>query len=47
MNAHKDTILFDKFLISLSLGCKQVEMSVGTHLLCFHKKGLVAQSGPD
>jgi len=46
MKANKHTVFFDKFVISFSLRVGGLRLSVGTHLLCFHKKELVAQSGP-
>jgi hypothetical protein len=48
MKANKHTICFDNFLVSLfRVVNSQVvngKLSLGTHLLCFHRKELVTQS---
>jgi hypothetical protein len=45
MKANKHTVFFDKFVISLLLEGEIAKLSLGTHLLCFHRKELVTPMG--
>jgi hypothetical protein len=43
MKANKHVVFFDKFVISILLEGEIAKLSLGTHLLCFHRKELVTQ----